>query len=158
MIAIATLIGALHQLTHLPKGSVVFDPTLGNWVLAFTVISLALQMGATGLVAWRIWETINWRERCSWTHEWHALRIIVESGAMYGVLTVLSLAFYLDRTDIGGFNVGIVTQASVSLGLLLLWLLFDGTDDHVCVSRQLVHSSSSFERMRIGKMKRENIK
>ena len=110
----ATLIGSLRQLTHLPKGSVVFDPILGKWVLSFTVIPLALQLGATGLVAWRIWATINWRERRSWTREWHALRIIVESGAIYGVLTVLSLAFYLARTNIGGINVGIVAQVSVS--------------------------------------------
>ncbi|KZV64812.1 hypothetical protein PENSPDRAFT_690458 [Peniophora sp. CONT] len=112
---LATLVGSLRQLTHLPKGSVVFDPILGKWVLAFTVISLALQLGATGLVAWRIWVTINWRERRSWAREWHALRIVVESGAIYGVLTILSLAFYLNRTSIGGINVGIVTQVSATV-------------------------------------------
>ncbi|VDB84954.1 unnamed protein product [Peniophora sp. CBMAI 1063] len=117
---LATLIGSLRQLTHLPTGSVVFDPVLGNWVLAFTVISLALQLGATGLVAWRIWATINWRDRRSWSREWHALRIVVESGAIYGVLTILSLAFYLARTNIGGINVGIVTQVSATCPYLII--------------------------------------
>ena len=89
-----------------------------RWVLAFTSISLALQLGATGLIAWRIWTTINRHERIlSRTREWHALRIIVESGVVYGALTVLMLVFYLSslRAVTGGFNVGVVAQASVSL-------------------------------------------
>ena len=102
---------------RLPLGHCAPNPSLSAWILAFTVLSFAVQVSATGLIAWRILATFNWRQRCSWTREWHALRIVVESGLVYSMLTVLSLAFYLAKTKFGSINVGILTQASVSMQL-----------------------------------------
>ncbi|KZV72176.1 hypothetical protein PENSPDRAFT_649930 [Peniophora sp. CONT] len=117
---LVALIGSLYQLTHLPSGSKAFDPRLAKWVFAFIMISLVLQLGATALIAWRIWETINRREHRSWANEWHALRVVVESGAIYGVVTVLLLVFYLTRANVGSFQVGVMVQVSATCPFLII--------------------------------------
>ena len=109
-----TLVSALDHLGQLRPGLAVFDPSLAGWILAFTVLSLLLQIGATALIAWRIIGSVSWSAREGWTREWHALRIIVESGAMYGILTILSLVFFLLRANFGAINIGVLVQISVS--------------------------------------------
>lgn len=108
------MVGALEHLARLHPGTTVFNPFVGAWILTFTLISLVLQIGAIALITCRIFRSISWTHRQWWTREWHAWRIVVESGAMYGVLTVLSLVFFLLRVNFGSINIGLLVQMSVS--------------------------------------------
>ena len=81
--------------------------------MTLTVLSLVLQVGATALIAWRIISSISWSKRAGWTREWHALRIVVESGAIYGILTILSLVSFVLRMNFGTVVVDILVQMSV---------------------------------------------
>ncbi|VDB84963.1 unnamed protein product [Peniophora sp. CBMAI 1063] len=115
-----TMISALDHLGHLRPGLAVFDPSLAGWIMAFTILSLLVQIGATSLIAWRIFGSISWSNPQWWTREWHALRIVVESGAMYGVLTILSLVFFLLRVNFGAINIGVLVQVSATAPFLMI--------------------------------------
>ncbi|KZV59760.1 hypothetical protein PENSPDRAFT_694865 [Peniophora sp. CONT] len=115
-----TMVSALDHLGRLRPGIAIFDPSLAGWILAFTLISLTLQVGATALIAWRIFSSVSWTNRQWWTREWHALRIVVESGAMYGILTVLSLVFFLLRVNFGAINIGVLVQISATAPFLMI--------------------------------------
>ena len=108
-----TLVSALDHLGQLRPGLAVFDPSLAGWIMAFTVLSLLVQIGATSLIAWRIFGSIKWSNPQWWTREWHALRIVVESGAIYGILTILSLVSFVLRMNFGTVVVDILVQMSV---------------------------------------------
>ncbi|VDB94221.1 unnamed protein product [Peniophora sp. CBMAI 1063] len=115
-----SLINILNNLVQLRADEAVFDSSLAVWILAFTVLSLLLQVGATTLIAWRIFISIGWRNPQWWTREWHALRIVVESGAVYGLLTLLSLISFLARVNVGTIDVDILVQVSATAPFLMI--------------------------------------
>jgi hypothetical protein len=71
----------------------VFVPRVHNWRVATWALSLATEFGATLLISYRIWITIQWNPTGTQASRCAVLGTLVESGALYTATTILVLGF-----------------------------------------------------------------
>jgi hypothetical protein len=100
--------------THLGRfdlSQTVFLPSVINWLTASWCLSIATQFGATLLIGYRVWKSAQGTSKGIGTSRLAILWILVESGAIYSVTTILMLGF--SRANIGGILVSALGQISV---------------------------------------------
>jgi hypothetical protein len=85
----------------------------GALLVAFWVLSFVTQVGATSLIAWKIWAKISWRTNRTSSFEWGVLRTIVESGAIYSSTTLVALALYPHNPNACDVVSSLLAQISV---------------------------------------------
>lgn len=104
------------QLATVHADKLFFSASVRNWALAMWSLSIATQVSATSLIAWKIWSA---HHRAIGAHGnpriTSVLWIVIESGAILSVAHVLVLAFYLDRVAVNGILNNMMGQLCVSL-------------------------------------------
>ncbi|KAJ6537870.1 hypothetical protein B0H19DRAFT_1270263 [Mycena capillaripes] len=92
---IALLVGAAicsyMGLSYQARFSPMVLESLGNWLLSMLSLSLSIQLGATLLIAYRIWADTAWGTKYPMMVFW----IVIESGALYGFTTAIFLGLHL---------------------------------------------------------------
>ncbi|KAJ7921200.1 hypothetical protein B0H13DRAFT_2318559 [Mycena leptocephala] len=73
-----------------------FSPMVLEWILSFLLLSLSTQLGATLLIAYRIWADTAWGAK---SYPMMIFWIIIESGALYGFTTAIFLGLHLANAD-----------------------------------------------------------
>ncbi|KAH9023684.1 hypothetical protein EDB85DRAFT_2277821 [Lactarius pseudohatsudake] len=110
---------ALVNLARLIPGNTVFLSRVHSWLIATWALSIATQLGATLLIGYRIWKSIQWNSskglRAS---RLSILWILVESGALYSVTTTLLLGF--SSTNTGAIFVASLGQISALAPTLII--------------------------------------
>ncbi|KAH9006686.1 hypothetical protein EDB84DRAFT_1407509, partial [Lactarius hengduanensis] len=110
---------ALVNLARLTPPDTVFSSCVHSWLIATWALSIATQLGATLLIGYRIWKSIQWNNskglRAS---RLSVLWILVESGALYGVTTTLLLGF--SSTDTGAIFAASLGQISALAPTLII--------------------------------------
>jgi len=89
------------------------------WLIAFCILSLITQLGATSLIAWKIRPTTSSEGKPFIGSEWFAVRIFVESGALYSSLSVIAIVLVAVDTDAAAVAVGMLGQICVTASYLL---------------------------------------
>ncbi|KAI0261167.1 hypothetical protein BC834DRAFT_972945 [Gloeopeniophorella convolvens] len=84
---------AMGNLAMLNDSGTVFASRVHNWLLAYWSLSIATQFGATLLIGYRFWRAIQWHSKGIKASRMSVLWILVESGAMYSVTTIILLGF-----------------------------------------------------------------
>ncbi|KAH9955932.1 hypothetical protein BC827DRAFT_1271286 [Russula dissimulans] len=117
LLFIGTAVSGFTGFTHLGRldlSQTVFLPSVINWLTASWCLSIATQFGATLLIGYRVWKGTSEGIGAS---RLAILWILVESGALYSVTTILMLGF--SRTNIGAIIVTALGQIS-ALGPTLI--------------------------------------
>ncbi|KAJ7499647.1 hypothetical protein FB451DRAFT_1385335 [Mycena latifolia] len=102
---------AIAQLAHFSPVDPVFLAALGHWILSTWSLSLVTQVGATLLIAYRIWADTAWGLKTSSKHA-NAFWMVVESGAVYSCTTVILLSLYVAKLNCGAIVGGALGQIS----------------------------------------------
>ncbi|KAJ7699675.1 hypothetical protein B0H17DRAFT_1196280 [Mycena rosella] len=89
----------------------VFLAALGQWILSTWSLSLVTQVGATLLIAYRIWVNTAWNMKTGSSHA-NVFWMVVESGAVYSFTTVILLALYVSKLNSGAIVGGALGQLS----------------------------------------------
>jgi hypothetical protein len=84
------------ELSYQARFSPMVLESLGNWILSFLLLSLSTQLGATLLIAYRIWADTAWGAK---SYPMMVFWIIIESGALYGFTTAIFLGLHLANAD-----------------------------------------------------------
>ncbi|KAJ7026662.1 hypothetical protein C8F04DRAFT_1124802 [Mycena alexandri] len=102
LVAATTICGyvAISHLAHFSPVDPVFLANLGNWLLSTWCLSLVTQVGATLLIAYKIWATTSWGINKSSSHM-KVFWMVVESGAVYSFTTVILLSLYVAKENAG---------------------------------------------------------
>ncbi|KAI0320389.1 hypothetical protein OF83DRAFT_1169332 [Amylostereum chailletii] len=111
---------AIGNLAQLRSDDPVFVSHLGDWLLAMWSLSIAVQVSATLLIAWKIWRTVSWRGMGARRNQLSVFWIIIESGALYSFSTILVLAFYSAKANCGAILGSILGQLSATVPYLIL--------------------------------------
>ncbi|KAH8987460.1 hypothetical protein EDB92DRAFT_1128834 [Lactarius akahatsu] len=110
---------ALVNLARLTPADTVFLSRVHSWLIATWALSIATQLGATLLISYRIWKSIQWNSskglRAS---RLSVLWILVESGALYSVTTTFLLGF--SSTNTGAIFVASLGQISALAPTLII--------------------------------------
>lgn len=95
----------------------VFDPRLTNWITTFYSIAVAQNIITTGLMALRLWqgEKESTRYRLGGGVFLPAIRILVESAALYLFVEILLLSLYAVNYNAQYILLEIVTPIVVGL-------------------------------------------
>lgn len=94
----------------------LFEKSLAAWSTTYWSLSIATQLSASCLLAWRIWviQSRAHRARARMASGYMPIIwIVLESGALLSFATVILLAFYLKKTNAGGVVAGICGQLVV---------------------------------------------
>ena len=102
---------ALAHLAPFTRAGNVFLSRVHNWLIATWVLSLATQLGATLLISYKIWKSIQWNVQGLRASRLSVLWILVESGALYSITTAFLLGF--SSTNTGGLFAVSLGQISV---------------------------------------------
>jgi hypothetical protein len=89
--------------------------SLGNWLLSMLSLSLSTQLGATLLIAYRIWADTAWGTKYTMMVFW----IIIESGALYGFTTAIFLGLHLANAHASAIPGAALGQICVSVPSVL---------------------------------------
>ncbi|KAH9955923.1 hypothetical protein BC827DRAFT_823898 [Russula dissimulans] len=95
----------------------VFLPRVINWLTASWCLSIATQFGATLLIGYRVWKSTQGTSKGIGASRLAIIWILIESGAIYSVTTILMLGF--SRANIGAIIVTVLGQIS-ALGPTLI--------------------------------------
>ncbi|KAH8984388.1 hypothetical protein EDB86DRAFT_154470 [Lactarius hatsudake] len=110
---------ALVNLARLTLANTVFLSRVHSWLVATWAFSIATQLGATLLIGYRIWKSIQWNSSKGFrASRLSALWILVESGALYSVTTILMLGF--SSTNTGAIFVAALGQISALAPTLII--------------------------------------
>ncbi|KAJ7076624.1 hypothetical protein B0H15DRAFT_790338, partial [Mycena belliarum] len=91
----------------------VFAKSLSRWILSLWSMSLVTQVSATLLIAYKIWSnTFHGTMRRSGPSA--VFWMVVESGAVYSITTVITMTLYVLKADSGAISGGALGQISVS--------------------------------------------
>lgn len=106
---------AVFQLATMNREQLFFSVSVQRWALAMWSLSIATQVSATLLIAWKIWSmhsgTVGPHRRLkSISIGW----IVVESGAVLSFTHVLVLAFYQLKVAAAGIPSNMIGQLDVS--------------------------------------------
>ncbi|KAF8266522.1 hypothetical protein EI94DRAFT_184922 [Lactarius quietus] len=88
---------ALGHLAALTPSDTVFLARVHNWLIATWALSMATQFGATLLIGYQFWRSIKWNAKGIRSSRIAVLWILVESGALYSVMTIFLLGFFVDE-------------------------------------------------------------
>ena len=97
---------AVASVAQLSATSNTFVARVHNWLVATWSLSIATQLGATLLIGYRVWMSIQWNPTGTQTSHRAVLWTLVESGALYTVTTAFLLGF-------SGTNIGIIFAAAL---------------------------------------------
>lgn len=102
-------------LRSMPTEELLFSLTVQHWALATWSLSIATQVSATLLIAWKVWYTHigtvgPHKSQKSLSIMW----IILESGAVLSLGHIFLLAFYVHKITAGGVLVAMIGQLDVS--------------------------------------------
>ncbi|KAH9046130.1 hypothetical protein EDB84DRAFT_715672 [Lactarius hengduanensis] len=110
---------AFVNLARLSPTETVFLSRLQNWLYATWALSIATQAGATLLIGYRFWKSIQWNNskglRAS---RLSVLWILVESGALYTVTTIFLVGF--SSTNTGAIFAAALGQISALAPTLII--------------------------------------
>ena len=98
LVNIVTGYVALVNLAQLSPTDSVFVPRVHNWLIATWCLSIATQFGATLLIGYRFWRSIQWSSTGIGASRLAVFWILVESGALYSVTTIFLLGFSAANT------------------------------------------------------------
>ncbi|KAH8984386.1 hypothetical protein EDB86DRAFT_153961 [Lactarius hatsudake] len=120
---------ALVNLARLTPADTVFLSRVHNWLIATWALSIATQLGATLLIGYRFWKSIQWNSskglRAS---RLSVLWILVESGALYSVTTIFLLGFSSTNTGaIFAASLGQISALAPTLIIVRAGLKSSGT-------------------------------
>ena len=104
---------AIVDLSRLSATETVFSPSVHNWLIATWCLSMATQFGATLMIGYRFWKSIQWNTNSIRESRLAVLWILVESGALYSVTTIFLLGF--SATNTGAIFAAALGQISVRL-------------------------------------------
>ena len=107
------------RLGRLDLSQTVFLPNVINWLTASWCLSIATQFGATLLIGYRFWKSVQGTSKGIGASRLAILWIVVESGALYSVTTILMLGF--SRSNVGGILVSALGQISVCTPCHFRW-------------------------------------
>ncbi|KAF7349191.1 hypothetical protein MSAN_01708500 [Mycena sanguinolenta] len=125
--SIAAGAGALTTQTLRNQSQSIFSSALHDWPLAFLVMTLVINVGCTGLVAYRIFSVDRETKILNVGTLVPVAVVMLESGCLYTIATAIQLAMFMDNSGaykiaqdtlvqlIGLIFCGII--ASVGLGL-----------------------------------------
>jgi len=102
---VAAGIGACHSFAIASASAGIFKITLGNWIVSYFSITIALNVICTSLLAWKIWSINRKSARAGDLNS--VIIIVVESGAIYSATLVTLLILY----ELGSFAQFIVLDA-----------------------------------------------
>jgi len=105
------------RLGRLNLSQTVRIPSVINWLTASWCLSIATQFGATLLIGYRFWKSVQGTSKGIGASRLAILWILVESGALYSVTTILMLGF--SRANVGAIIVTALGQIS-ALGPTLI--------------------------------------
>ncbi|KAJ3556204.1 hypothetical protein NM688_g2153 [Phlebia brevispora] len=99
------------QLATLSTEQLLFGISVQRWALATWSLSIATQVSATLLIAWKVWYTHigtvgPHKSQKSMSIMW----IILESGAILSLAHIFLLAFYVHKITAGGVLVAMIGQ------------------------------------------------
>lgn len=109
---------ALANLARLTPADTVFLSRVHNWLIATWVLSIATQLGATLLIGYRFWKSIQWNSKGIRASRLSILWIVVESGALYSITTVFLLGF--SSTNTGAIFAASLGQISALAPMLII--------------------------------------
>ncbi|KAI0261123.1 hypothetical protein BC834DRAFT_972910 [Gloeopeniophorella convolvens] len=125
ILCIATAVSgytALGNLAQLSATGTVFLLRVHNWLIATWSLSIATQFGATLLIGYRFWRSIQWNARSTSrgirASRLSLLWILVESGALYSVTTIFLLGF--SSTNTGALFAASLGQISALAPTLII--------------------------------------
>ncbi|KAI0261129.1 hypothetical protein BC834DRAFT_1034999 [Gloeopeniophorella convolvens] len=101
ILCIATAVSgytAVANIAQLSTTGTVFLHNVHPWLLATWSLSIATQFGATLLIGYRFWRSIQWNLRGIRASRLTVLWTLVESGALYSVTTIFLLGFSSSNT------------------------------------------------------------
>jgi len=113
----ATAVAGVTGFTNLGRLNLVFLPSVINWLTASWCLSIATQFGATLLIGYRVWKSTQGTSKGIGVSRLAIIWILIESGAIYSVTTILMLGF--SRANIGAIIVTVLGQIS-ALGPTLI--------------------------------------
>ncbi|KAI0315035.1 hypothetical protein OF83DRAFT_389463 [Amylostereum chailletii] len=121
VVFVSSCIG-LRNLALLGPRDLVFVNRVRIWFAIVVVVSLTIQFFGTLLIAWRAWETptaVQSSKRKKFDPA-RILFVIVDSGALYSVTSLLVLAFYLSEANVSAILVSIVSQLSATVPMTIV--------------------------------------
>ena len=104
---------ALANLAHLTLTGTVFLARVHDWLLTTWSLSIVTQFGATLLIGYRFWRSVQWSSEGTRASRLSILWILIESGAIYSLTTVFLLGF--SSTNTGALFAAGLGQISVRL-------------------------------------------
>ncbi|KAH9168666.1 hypothetical protein EDB89DRAFT_1569259 [Lactarius sanguifluus] len=120
---------ALVNLARLTPSDTVFLSRIHNWLVATWALSIATQLGATLLIGYRFWKSIQWNNsKGHRASRLSILWILVESGALYSVTTTFLLGFSSTNTGaIFAASLGQISALAPTLIIVRAGLKSSGT-------------------------------
>ncbi|KAF8260605.1 hypothetical protein EI94DRAFT_1706178 [Lactarius quietus] len=109
---------ALGHLAALTPSDTVFLARVHNWLIATWALSMATQFGATLLIGYQFWRSIKWNAKGIRSSRIAVLWILVESGALYSVMTIFLLGF--SSTNTGAIFAAALGQISALAPMLII--------------------------------------
>ncbi|KAI0318074.1 hypothetical protein OF83DRAFT_66466 [Amylostereum chailletii] len=105
-----TTVGKIAQLT---STEVLFD--VQDWTTATFSISLGTQVISTALIAWKIMSTMGWKSKSARKDQLAIVWMIVESGAVLTISTIVVLTLFLLGMNAGAILAPIIGQLSFTV-------------------------------------------
>ncbi|KAI0245498.1 hypothetical protein BJV78DRAFT_371084 [Lactifluus subvellereus] len=121
VLCIATAVTGYTAVAHIAQLSAtgsVFVARVHNWLIATWALSIATQFGATLLISYQVWISIQWNPTGTQPSRRAILGTLVESGALYTVTTIFLLGF--SGTNIGSMFAAALGQISALAPTLII--------------------------------------
>jgi hypothetical protein len=96
-----------------------------KWATATWALSLSIQVTATTLIVWKIWNSTSWSYIRSRTDSFYVIWILVESGALLTACYITLMVLFLLKTNAGSIMTNIIAQVSVSIIIAQILSLAD---------------------------------
>lgn len=121
------------KLATVSSDEVLFSVAIRQWAVAAWSLSIATQVSASSLIAWKVWRTHigtgtggHYKNKRSMPIVW----IVLECGAVLSFSHVFLLALYVERTIAGSVIVAMIGQLDVSLTVTMHLYLLIGSSRH----------------------------